>query len=156
MLKAEDYADVPIHTEDHATVLLRFDNGNKGSVTVSQVSAGRKNRLSLEISGAISTLSWCSESPNELWIGHRDQANEVMLRDPALFYPEAAALVAYPGGHNEGFPDTSKQLFKEVYADILAGKSNQPLYPTFADGYRELLLCEKIVESNKKESWIEV
>lgn len=156
MLSAEDYADVPIHTEDHATVLLRFDNGNKGSVTVSQVSAGRKNRLSLEISGAKSTMSWCSESPNELWIGHRDQPNEVMLRDPALFYPEAAALVAYPGGHNEGFPDTSKQLFKEVYADILNGKSDQPLYPTFADGYRELLLCEKIVESHRKEAWVRV
>lgn len=156
VLKPEDYADVPINTEDHATVLLRFGNGNKGSVTVSQVSAGRKNRLSLEVSGAKQTFSWCSESPNELWIGHRDQANEVLLRDPSLFYPEAAELAAYPGGHNEGFPDTSKQLFREVYLDIRNGKSKTPDYPTFADGYRELLLCERIVASHREERWVEV
>ncbi|PHN07542.1 Gfo/Idh/MocA family protein [Flavilitoribacter nigricans] len=156
MLQPEDYADVPIRTEDHATVLLRFDNGNKGSVTVSQVAAGRKNRLSLEIAGSKQTLSWCSETPNELWIGHRDEPNQVLLRDPALFYPEAAALVAYPGGHNEGFPDTSKQLFREVYAAIRGDQREAPLYPTFADGYRELLLCERIVESNHKSSWVSV
>lgn len=156
MLQPEDYADVPIDTEDHASVLLRFDNGNKGSVTVSQVSAGRKNRLSLEISGSKQTFNWCSERPNELWIGHRDRPNEVLLRDPSLFYPEAAALAAYPGGHNEGFPDTSKQLFLEVYADIRNGKQKAPDYPTFADGYRELLLCEKIVASHRQEQWVEV
>lgn len=156
MLQPEDYADVPIHTEDHATVLLRFDNGNKGSVTVSQVCAGRKNRLSLEISGSRQTISWSSESPNELWIGHRDKANELLLRDPALFYPEAAELAAYPGGHNEGFPDTSKQLFREVYTDIRKGKSEHPTYPTFADGYRELLLCERIVESHRRAAWMDI
>ena len=151
-----DYADVPIHTEDYASVLLHFDNGNKGNIMVSQVSAGRKNRLSLEISGAKKTFNWCSEKPNELWIGHRDGNNEVQLRDPALFHPEAAVLVAFPGGHNEGFPDTSKQLFSEVYADIRNGKSADPPYPTFADGYRELLLCERIVESHKGEKWVSI
>lgn len=156
MLKPEDYADVPIHTEDYASVLLHFDNGNKGNVTVSQVSAGRKNRLSLEISASKETLSWCSENPNELWIGHRDRSNEILLRDPALFHPEAARLVAFPGGHNEGFPDTSKQLFREVYEDIRNGKSEKPLYPTFEDGYRELLICERILESQREERWVTV
>ena len=61
------------------------------------------------------------------------------------------------GGHNEGFPDTSKQLFKEVYEAVAAGKQPEnPSYPTFADGYRELLICEKILESNKKQGWVEV
>lgn len=156
MLRAEDYADVPIHTEDYAAVLLHFDNGNKGNVTVSQVSAGRKNRLSLEVSGSQCTFNWCSESPNEMWIGRRDGRNELLLRDPALFHAEAARLISYPGGHNEGFPDTSKQLFREVYEAIRQGRSEQPPYPTFADGYRELLICERILQSQREERWIAV
>ncbi len=157
MLQPEDYADVPITTEDHANVLLRFDNGNRGSITVSQVSAGRKNQLKLEISGSKQTLAWNSESPNQLWIGHRDRSNELLLRDPSLAYPAARDIMSFPGGHNEGFPDTSKQLFKEVYAAVTTGKQPEnPTYPTFADGYRELLICEKILESNRKQGWVKV
>ena len=157
MLSAEDYADVPIKTEDHANVLLRFDNGNLGSVTVSQVSAGRKNQLKLEISGSNKTFAFNSESPNELWIGNRNGYNEVLMRDPSLAYPEASAIMTFPGGHNEGFPDTSKQMFKEVYAAITEGKQPEnPSYPTFADGYRELLICERILESSRKDAWVKV
>lgn len=156
LLKADDYAEVPINTEDHANVLLRFDNGNRGVVTVSQVSAGRKNRLSLEISGSTQSYAWCSEAPNEVWIGHRDRYNAQMMRDPSLFHPESRSLISFPGGHNEGFPDTSKQLFKEVYADIERGKSQHPPYPTFADGLRELVLCERIIESNRRQAWVNV
>jgi predicted dehydrogenase len=157
MLQPEDYADVPITTEDHATVLLRFSNGNKGSITVSQVAAGRKNQLRLEISGSKKSFAWNSESPNEVWIGNREKANESLMRDPSLAYEEARAIMTFPGGHNEGFPDTSKQLFKEVYQAIAAGKPPaNPSYPTFADGYRELLICERILESNKKQGWVKV
>lgn len=157
MLTPEDYADVPITTEDHANVMLRFDNGNRGVITVSQVSAGRKNRMALEISGAKSTYSWCSETPNEMWIGNRDGANQVLMRDPSLMYPEARSVVSFPGGHNEGFPDTSKQMFREVYEAIAAGKQPEnPTFPTFADGYRELLIGERILESNRKQAWVEV
>ncbi len=157
MLQPEDYADVPITTEDHANVMLRFDNGNRGSVTVSQVSAGRKNQLKLEISGSKKTFAFNSESPNEMWIGNRDGYNQSLMRDPSLAYPEARALMSFPGGHNEGFPDTSKQMFKEVYAAIAEGKQPaNPTFPTFADGYRELLICERILESNKKQAWVAV
>ncbi len=157
MLKPEDYADVPITTEDHANVLLRFDNGNRGSITVSQVSAGRKNQLKLEIAGSKKTFAWNSEAPNSVWVGNRDGYNETIMRDPSLAYPEASAIMSFPGGHNEGFPDTSKQLFKEVYLAVAEGKQPaQPTYPSFADGYRELLICEKILESNQKQSWVKV
>lgn len=157
ILQPEDYADVAINTEDHANVLLRFDNGNRGVITVSQVSAGRKNQMKLEISGAKKTVAWNSESPNDLWIGNRDGYNESLLRDPSLVHPEVRSVISFPGGHNEGFPDTSKQLFKEVYAAIEAGKQPEnPTFPTFADGYRELLICEKILESNRSQSWVEV
>jgi predicted dehydrogenase len=157
MLQASDYAEVPINTEDHATVLLRFDNGSKGSITVSQVSAGRKNRLNIEISGSKSNFEFNSERPNELWIGKREKANEHLMKDPSLFYPEASALISFPGGHNEGFPDTSKQMFKEVYAAVSAGRQPEnPSYPTFASGLRELIIGERIVESNKKQAWVKI
>jgi predicted dehydrogenase len=157
MLQPEDYADVAINTEDHANVLLRFDNGNSGVITVSQVSAGRKNQMKLEISGAEQTFAWNSEAPNELWIGRRDGANQVLMRDPSLVHPEVQSTITFPGGHNEGFPDTSKQLFKEVYAAIEAGKQPEnPTYPTFADGYRELLICERILESNRSQAWVKI
>lgn len=157
LLTAEDYEDVAINTEDHANVLLRFDNGNKGSITVSQVSAGRKNRLHLEIAGSKQTFSWNSESPNEMWIGHRDQPNQVIVRDPALVAPGVNSIITFPGGHNEGFPDTSKQMFKEVYAAIAEGKQPEnPTFPTFADGYRELLVGERILESSQKDTWVTV
>jgi predicted dehydrogenase len=156
MLQPGDYEDVSISTEDYATVMLRFDNGNRGVVTVSQVSAGRKNRLSLEISGSKQTFAWNSESPNEMWIGLRDAANQVLMRDPSLLDKESAALISFPGGHNEGFPDTSKQMFKEVYENIRKGTMEGAKFPTFADGLRELILCESILESNEKQCWVKV
>lgn len=156
LLKPEDYANVPINTEDHANVMLRFSNGNRGVVTVSQVSAGRKNRLSLEIAGSKQTFSWTSEQPNDLWIGKRETHNGIMMRDPSLFDEQSRKLISFPGGHNEGFPDTSKQMFKEVYAAIAANDPSNPNYPTFKDGLRELLLCERIIESNNKQAWVKV
>jgi len=148
ILQPEDYQDVPIDTEDYASILLRFDNGNKGVVTVSQVSAGRKNRLSLEISGSSKTFQWDSENPNSLWIGEREEPNRQLLRDPSLFHKEAATLVSFPGG---------KQLFKEVYQAIRVGKQpDHPSYPTFEDGLRELIICDRIIESQREEKWINV
>lgn len=157
LLQESDYQEVEINTEDHASVLLRFDNGNKGSVTVSQVAAGRKNRLNIEISGAKSNFEWCSEKPNEMWIGKREAANQLLMRDPGLFAKEAAALISFPGGHNEGFPDTSKQLFKEVYAAVREGKQpEEPTFPTFADGLRELIIAERIFESHRNQAWVKI
>lgn len=157
LLKPEDYADVPIDTEDTAHVLLRFNNGNKGSITVSQVAAGRKNRVALEISASKLSLAWESEKPNELWIGKRDETNGLLLRDPSLFHAEASKITSFPGGHNEGFADTSKHLFREVYEAIRTGRP-QPewKFPNFNDGLRELVLAEAIIKSNKEQAWVPV
>jgi predicted dehydrogenase len=114
ILTPEDYADIPIDTEDYATVLLRFAGGARGALTVSQVSAGRKNRLYFELDGSRQAVAWESEAPNSIWIGRRDGNNEVMMKDPSLVYPEVRKLISFPGGHNEAFPDTSKQMFREI------------------------------------------
>ncbi len=157
LLTPEDYVDQPISTEDYASILLRYENGAHGVLTVSQVSAGRKNRLFYEIDGAKASLSFNSEHNNELWIGHRERPNEVLLKDPSLFSPEARAVTSYPGGHNEGFPDTFKQLSARVYAYIRQGDFDaKPDFPTFADGHYELQLCEAIERSAKEERWVEV
>jgi len=157
MLQPEDYIDQPIRTEDYASILLRYANGANGVLTVSQVSAGRKNRLFFEIDGARASISFDSERPNELWIGRRNSPNELLLKDPSLLSPEARAIASYPGGHNEGFPDTFKQLASKVYAYIRKGDFNAvPDFPTFADGHYELLLCEAIEQSAKEQRWVNV
>ena len=147
----------PIHTEDYATIMLRFAGGARGVVTVSQVSAGRKNRLYFEIDGAKSSLVWDSERPNELLIGHRERPNELLLKDPSLLSAEARQFASYPGGHNEGFPDTFKQLYTAIYRYIEKGDFTVPTdFPTFADGHYELQLGEAILQSARTERWVKV
>lgn len=148
---------VEVTTEDCGAVMLRFDNGANGCLWVSQTTAGRKNCLRFEIAGSRQALAWNSESPNVLWIGHRDQPNETLLRDPALLSAEAAGISQYPGGHNEGFPDTFKQLFRSFYDSIDRGDlAAAAPFPTFADGHREILLCEAILQSHRERRWIAV
>ncbi len=156
-LRPEDYVEQAIDTEDYATVLLAYEGGARGIMTVSQVSAGRKNRLAFEIDGSKLALAWDSERPNELWIGRRDKPNEVLMKDPALLTPQARGCAGYPGGHNEGFPDTFKQLYRSVYRYIRAGDlAAPPGFPTFADGHEEILLCEAIRRSAVERKWVEL
>jgi predicted dehydrogenase len=146
---------IDITTDDYGCVLLRFRGGGRGCVWVSQVTAGRKNCLRYEIAGSQSALAWCSEQPNELWIGHRDGPNETLIRDPALLSSAAGAYSSYPGGHNEGFPDTFKQLYRAFYDYIAAGDFGAPApFPTFADGHREILLCEAVLRSHRDGGWV--
>ena len=157
LLPPEDYEDKPIHTEDYASVLLHYENGARGVLTVSQISSGRKNRIFFEINGSLSSLVWNGERPNELWIGHRLEPNQVLMKDPSLLSPEARTTASYPGGHNEGFPDTFKQLYNKVYNYIFVGDySAQPDFPTFADGHYEQVLCEAIERSAKEGEWVDV
>jgi predicted dehydrogenase len=156
-LKPGDYVAQPIQTEDYASVLMAYENGARGVMTVSQVSAGRKNRLAFEIDGSKSSLAWDSERPNELWIGRRDGPNEVLMKDPSLLAPQSKEFAGCPGGHSEGFPDTFKQLYRAVYRYIQAGDlSAQPDFPTFADGHEEILLCEAIERSVQEQRWVEI
>ena len=144
-----------IHTEDTATILLRYTEGVRGALTVSQISAGRKNSLVFEIDGAASSAAWNSERPDELWIGHRGKPNEILLRDPAILNQQGRATASLPGGHAEGFADTFKALYAAVYAAIAAGKPAAG-YPTFADGHDEMLVCDAVARSAREQRWIEV
>jgi len=150
-----DTVPVEITTEDYGCVLFRFQGGARGSLHVSQVTAGRKNCLRYEIAAANCALAWNSEAPNELWIGRRDRPNQCLIRDPALLADTPRKFTNYPGGHNEGFPDAFKQCFRAFYSYIAAGDfTAKPLYPTFAEGHREVLLCEAILQSHREEKWV--
>ena len=154
---AVEYEDKPIKTEDYASILFRFSNGARGVLSVSQVSAGRKNRLFYEIDGSESAVSWDSEHPNDLWVGHRNRMNESLIKDPSLMSDEAKSVSSYPGGHAEGFPDTFKQLQKKAYAYILKNDfSVIPDFPTFLDGYISLIIEEAILKSSQTGTWVKV
>ena len=121
------------------------------------MAAGLKNCSCGEISGSSGSFAWDSERPNELWLGHRDRPNEVLQRDPALLHPAVRPWTSYPGGHNEGFADTFKQLFRAVYDYIESADLSAPRpFPTFADGHREVVLCEAILKSHRERRWVDV
>ena len=157
MATAAELEPVAVATEDYGCLLLRFAGGARGVVWVSQVTAGRKNCLRFELAGSKQALSWESERPNELWIGHRDLPNELLLRDPALLSTAARQHTDYPGGHNEGFPDTFKRLFRAFYQYVAAGDFTAPAtFPTFADGHREVVLCEAVLRSHREQRWVKL
>jgi predicted dehydrogenase len=156
-LSPEDYEPQEINTEDYASVLIELSNGAHGVFTVSQVSAGRKNRLSFEIDGSKCALAWDQERPNEMWLGYREKANEILMKDPSLLHEAAREYAHYPGGHTEGYPDGPKNLFRNVYRAVEKGPMpEQPDWSTFEDGHKEVAICEAVLASHKSQSWVEV
>src|SRR6185312_4826132 len=146
--------DTPVTTEDFGAALFRM-NKARGAMTASQVSAGRKNGLVLEIYGTKGGASWRQETPDELWLGHRDAPNQILLKDPSLMDEKARSFADYPGGHGEGYPDTFKQLFRRFYASI-ADPTLTPDYPQMADGLRQLRILEAELASHQMHAWMDV
>ena len=155
-LRPEDYEEVPIETEDYCTVLFHFANGAHGCCNIHQAFAGRKNQMLLDVAGSKCSLHWDSEDSNELWIGHRERFNERAPKDPSILYPETAAVISYPGGHVEGFPDTFKQNFKCIYKAIEEGNYEGGEFANFEDGLREMLVCDAVVRSAREGRWVKI
>ncbi|MDJ0755945.1 MAG: Gfo/Idh/MocA family oxidoreductase [Ardenticatenaceae bacterium] len=154
---ADEATPVTVDTEDWGSVLFHYKGGARGVMTVSQVNAGRRNQFTFEIAGSKASLMWDGERPNELWLGYRDQPNKHLLKDPAILSGRAQEMAAYPGGHAEGYPDTFKQLYAEIYAYIEAGDFGRPKYfPTFEDGHAELVYCDAILQSHQEKRWVTI
>jgi predicted dehydrogenase len=145
-----------ITTEDAATILLRYENGAIGNLTISQISAGRRNTLEFEIDGSTSAAAWSSEHPDDLWIGHRGRPNELFPRDPALLNAEGRDAASLPAGHNEGFADTFKALYRAIYRAVAGDGPADPDYPTFVDGHESMLVCEAVSRSAHDGTWTPV
>src|SRR6267378_6694702 len=154
--RAKETVAREISTEDCATILVRYDNGALGSLAVSQIIAGRKNSLRVELDGASGSAAWYSEQPDELWLGHRERPNEVLPRDPGLMNTAGAAASFLPGGHIEGFADTFRALYAAIYQAVLEGRPAGGRYPTFADGHDEMLVCEAVERSARSGTRVEI
>jgi len=154
LMGPEDYVETPVTTEDFGAVVFRMGNRTRGSMTASQVSAGRKNGLSIEIYGSRSSVAWNQERPDELWQGRRDTPNAISVKDPSLLLPGARSYADLPGGHSEGYDDTFKQVFRRFYRSI--GESAAPEYPQFADGLRQMVILKSVLDSSKKHAWVDV
>ncbi len=154
-LRPSEYEEVAVTTEDFGAMIFSMSDtrgeNTKGSLTVSQISVGRKNRLFIEVFGSKASAAWDAESPDELWIGHRNSPNEILIKDPSLLRDEAQSYADLPGGHSEGYDDTFKQIFRRFYRRVADG--NAPIeYPTFEDGIRQLRVLDAVVESSQKKS----
>ncbi|KRE43168.1 Gfo/Idh/MocA family protein [Paenibacillus sp. Soil724D2] len=154
------YEEIPMETEDYGSVLVHFEGGIQGVFTISQVSAGRKNKLFFEIAADKGTLAWNQEQPNSLWIGRRDQANHELFSDPRLLTESAAALSHYPGGHQEGWPDALKNMLIDFYSAIRNRTANESTYSrsfaNFEEGDQIMKVMDAILESHRTEQWVKI
>lgn len=148
------YEEFQVDTEDFAQVLFAFDNGARGNMIVSQMYAGRKNQMLISLAGTERALYFDSEQLNELWLGSRKGYNSSIVKDPALLEPGTAVTASYPGGHVEGFPDAFAHAFRAFYKTVADGTAGE--YATFADGLREMRVCQAIVTSAREGRWVDV
>ena len=151
----QKYARYRVGTEDFASVLIKFGNGARGNLAVSQVAAGRKNSIRIEVYGSKKSAWWCSENPEVLHLGNRDLPNETAFRGTQSFSPKVQPFIDYPAGHAEGFPDTFKMLFRSVYTAVLGAKGERP-FATVAEGHQEVAVCEAILASHRSQRWTRV
>jgi predicted dehydrogenase len=150
-----------VKSEDLATILVRFDNGARGCATIGQVCAGHKNDLWIELNASDASLRWRQEHQNELWIGRRDSANEVLAKDPSLVGPAAKRYTHLPGGHQEGWADAFANVIRDIYSFIAEGGApadrRPPAFATFEDGYRVACLVDAVLESHRNAgTWTKV
>jgi len=158
-LNPDDYEDVKIDTEDHGTIMLKFSSGAKGVLITCQVCAGRKNHIEWEINGTKRSIQWCGEKPNTMWIGERGKVNGEFIKDPTIMYPEAGKYAGAPCGLGEGYKDTFKSIFADVYEWISKGKSmdeKKVSFPTFLTGLSELCIVDAVLKSAETGQWVDV
>lgn len=146
---------IPVDTEDYSYVLLRFDGGATGMAEFSGVFSGKKNQTVLRVAGTEASLEWDNEKVNDILIGHRNEPNGLLTKDPNLMDPDVAKIISYPGGHAEGFPDAFKQNFTAIYQAI-RGKNSVNQFATFKDGLHIMRVCDALYESVHTGSWIPV
>ena len=155
LAKGVGYEDYKVETEDFGMVMMKLGERARGCFSVSQVSAGCKNRLEIEVFGTKAGLRWNQETPDILWIGNRNSPNQILLKDPSLMAGDSASFADLPGGHSEGYDDSHKQLFRRFYNRI-ADRKAKIEYPTLADGLWGMTCIEAVAKSHKKQGWVKV
>ena len=149
------YETVPIRTEDFGAMMFQLGEVAAGVMTASQVSAGRKNRVFIEIFGSKGSVVWNAERHEELWMGHREAPNQIVMKEEAQLRGPSRTYVDLPPGHSEGYDDTFKQLLRRFYASV-TDKTAPIEYPTFNDGVRQLKILDAVIQSARKSTWVTV
>ncbi len=153
------YEEIKVDTEDYAGALIRFENGVTGVFQCSQVSAGRKCSIAIEVDGSASSFAWQHETSDRMWKGFRDKNNELVMRNPSLMHPSARSYTHLPAGHPEGWNDAFRNNLQAYYAYIFEGRrqSSQPCdFATFEDGHYLMRITEAILKSSAERRWVSV
>ncbi len=137
-------------TEDHAGLLIRFAGGMQGICTLSQASAGRRNEVEVSLDGVAGSATWRSERRDELWMGARDRAPEI-VKGSSLRSASARELAKRSQSADEG----RRNLLAAFYGTLDGKPSPVPL-PTFADGLRHVRFAEAAIVSARRRAWVEV
>jgi predicted dehydrogenase len=143
-----------VDTEDAAIMLFETDQGAVGSAVISQISAGRKNRLWLEVDGAEESVAFDQEEPESLWCGRREHAT-ILKRDPAVMSEPAARLTWLPAGHGQGYGDCFAAFVADSYRAFAEGHLVDGL-PTFADGLRTAVVTDTVLAAAREQRWVDV
>ena len=148
---------VSIDTDDASAIIIRYGNGARGVLTTSQINIGRKNSLHWDIAGSTASAAWDSETPDHLFVGHRDAPNQTLMRDFTLMNEAGTRAASLPPGHVEGFADSFFAFFRAVYSDIAAGSRNaDSTWATFDDGHYEMRFCDAVVKSAQLGRWVDL
>ncbi|MEM7694147.1 MAG: Gfo/Idh/MocA family oxidoreductase [Pseudomonadota bacterium] len=148
---------VAIDTDDAAMIMIRYEGGARGVMSTSQINMGRKNSLQWDLAGSVASAAWDSETPDHLFIGHRDRANETLMRDFTLMNSVGVAAASLPPGHVEGFADSFFSFFRAVYADVMAGgRQEASTWATFDDGHYEMQFCDAVLKSSQENRWVDL
>jgi predicted dehydrogenase len=146
---------VKVDTDDAAMILIRYEGGARGVMSTSQINVGRKNSLQWDVAGSEASAAWDSETPDHLFIGHRDRPNEVLMRDFTLMNATGTAAATLPPGHVEGFADSFFAFFRAVYTDVAAGgRQAGATWATFEDGHYEMRFCDAVLKSAREGRWV--
>jgi predicted dehydrogenase len=151
--------DVAVDTEDYAGALLRFENGAAGVFQCSEISAGRKCFIDIEVNGSLSSYQWQHETGDRMWKGNRDANNEEILRNPNLMTSHARQYTYLSAGHPEGWNDAFKSTLAAYYSFVRDRKSTmleKPDFATFEDAHYLMLLTRAILQSAREERWVRV
>jgi predicted dehydrogenase len=166
--KADDAEEVRVELEEYAAVLYRLSNGSPGSFTTSQACIGRKSDTELQVYGSRLSYAWNHRRSTDLWIGHRDRPNEVLIENPSLMDPSVAGFATLPAGHPLGYHDAVANLFKDFYEAVAAGgqaaggqaggrgNGARPPRPTFRTGWHEMRILQAVLASRRSRRWVKV
>ena len=149
-----DRERVRVTGEDAVTLVFDTDRGAAGTLVISQISHGRKNRLWFEIDALHEAIAFDQEDPERLWLGTRER-QETLLRDPARLSPAAARYATLPAGHAQGYGDAFNAFVADTYAAIRTGTTPDGL-PTFHDGLRAARITEAVIASSNSQTWVDI